>query len=177
MKNLGTLAIVLSVIAVFIASYTFYSSHKKNKVAFIELQRVFNEFEMTKQYKGKLEAVVNARKAIADSLELNLSARSKVLKQNGGKNSNEVDEFLYDKEMYMQKMGQFQEDNVAMKQKYDQEINKQLSQYVKDYGEKNGYQFIYGAEGSGVIMHADASYNVSDDVIAYINKRFNGEAK
>lgn len=177
MKQTGTIALVLALIAVLIATYSVYYTHKKSKVAFIELQRVFNEFEMTKQYKVKLESVVNARKAISDSMELSLTTKSNVLKQTGARNNQLVDDFLYEKEMYMQKMGQFQEDNITMKQKYDAEINKQLSQYVKDYGEKHGYQFIYGAEGSGVIMHANASYNVSDDIILYINKRFKGEAK
>jgi outer membrane protein len=72
---------------------------------------------------------------------------------------------------------QFEDDNQALKREFDQEIYKQLNQYMKEFGEKNGYRFILGAEGSGVLMYANEGYNVSEQVIKHINERYQGGAK
>lgn len=136
MKNTGIIGLTVGAIAFLMSAFCLYKMEVNKNLAFVELQSVFNEFEMTKQYKGKLETVLNARKSIADSLQLNLTAQSKMLKQVNNKNDEKVQNFLYEKEVYLEKMKQFQEDNVALKRQYDGEINKQLNQYIKEYGEK-----------------------------------------
>lgn len=177
MKNTGIIGLTVGAIAFLMSAFCLYKMEVNKNLAFVELQSVFNEFEMTKQYKGKLETVLNARKSIADSLQLNLTAQSKMLKQVNNKNDEKVQNFLYEKEVYLEKMKQFQEDNVALKRQYDGEINKQLNQYIKEYGEKKGYRYIFGAEGSGVLMYADERNNITKEVIEYINARYKGNAK
>ena len=177
MKNLNTVSIVIAFIAIVISGYCLYTTKSSKKQAYIELQKVFNEFEMTKQYKLKLESVVNARKSIADSIELDLTAQARVLKQTAKPASDKLQDFMYEKEMYMEKVMQFEQDNMALKQKYDAEINRQLNQYIKDYGLKNGYEFIYGADGSGALMYAKESANISPEITEYINKRYKGEPR
>ena len=177
MKGNGAIGVTIALAALILGGIAVYGSYFKHKVAYVELQEVFNEFEMTKQYKGKLEAVVMSRKSIADSLELSLTAQSKSFTTASDRNSPQVQRFLYEKEYYMERMKQFQEDNIALKQKYDLEINKQINQYVKEYGEKNNYEFIYGADGSGVLMYAEEKLNRTEEVIKYINERYKGEGK
>lgn len=77
----------------------------------------------------------------------------------------------------LRKKKSFEEDNEKMVKQYDENIIKQLNQYVKDYGEKNKYQFIYGADGSGNLMYADSTYDLTKKIIEYVNERFNGEKK
>ena len=178
MKKYGTIAVgVLVVLAVCFTAWTLWEVKSKNKIAYIELATVFNDFEMTKQYKQKLDVVVVARKSITDSLELNLKARSRGIKTTAKPSDKSVDDFEFDREYYVEKVKQFQEDNVALKQQYDGEINKQLNQYVKEYGDKNGYRFIFGAEGSGFLMYAREQENISKEVLAYINERYKGYGK
>lgn len=42
---------------------------------------------------------------------------------------------------------------------------------------KKGYRYIFGAEGSGVLMYADERNNITKEVIEYINARYKGNAK
>ncbi len=177
MKSPTTIVLwVLAILALVLSGFAAYQSLNKTKIGYIELATVFNDFEMTKEYKVKLDQVVNARKAITDSLELNLKAQSRTL--GGAKvNSAAAEDFQYNREIYMEKARQYQEDNMALKRQYDGEINKQLNQYIKEYGDKHGYRYIYGAEGSGVIMYARESDNLSKEVTAYINERYKGGAK
>lgn len=178
MNKNGTVVLwVLIILSVCLSAYTMWNLKVKNKIAYVELATVFNDFEMTKQYKQKLDAVVNARKSITDSLELNLKARSRSINAHSKTDSKTVDGFEYDKEYYMEKVKQFQEDNLALKRQYDGEINKQINQYVKEYGDKNGYKIIFGAEGSGILMYAQEQDNISKEVLAYINERYKGYGK
>jgi outer membrane protein len=41
---------------------------------------------------------------------------------------------------------------------------------VKAYGKSNGYDFIYGQNDAGSIMYGKEEYDVTDDVIAVLNK-------
>lgn len=176
MKHLNWISLAVGIIALALAAYVLTDS-LGNKSAYIDLRTVFDDFEMTKQYKKKLESVVSARKAIADSLELNLKAQSRSINSGSNASDEKVQDFVFNKEYYIERVKQFQEDNMALKQQYDGEINKQISQYVKDYGEKNGYRFIYGADGSGVLMYAKEGDNITKQVTEYINSRFNGQGK
>lgn len=178
MKSGATISLwVVAVLALGLSGLALYKAVYGNKVGYIELATVFNDFEMTKEYKKKLDVVVNARKTITDSLELNLKAQSRAL-SGGGKVSNAAaEDFQYNREVYIEKAKQYQEDNMALKQQYDTEINKQLNQYIKEYGDKHHYRYIYGAEGSGVLMYAIEGDNISKEVTHYINERYKGGAK
>jgi outer membrane protein len=50
-----------------------------------------------------------------------------------------------------------------------------INNYVKEYGEKNGYDYIFGANGDGTVMYADGSEDITNDITTYINLRYAGE--
>lgn len=175
MKNI--VAIVVSVVALALSITVWVLGQQSSKLAYVELSTVFTEFEMTKQYRAKLETTINARKGISDSLEMALKAQSRSFSENSSMKDPKVQQFMYDKEMYVQKVKQFTEDNQALQRQYDMEINKQITQYVKEYGESKGYRYIFGADGSGSMMYAQPADNITKDVIEYINKKYKGVAK
>jgi len=49
-------------------------------------------------------------------------------------------------------------------------IIKEVKDEVKAYGESKGYDFIYGQNDAGSIMYGKEEYDVTDDVIAALNK-------
>lgn len=176
-KGVTWVVLAVSLVAVALSAWTWYDMHHRSKTAYIELGKVFNGFEMTQQYKKKLESVVLSRKALTDSLELNLRALSRTLTANGKPAAPKLESFEYEKQIYLDKTRQYEEDNTALKQQYDAEINKQINQYIKEFGDKNGYRYIYGADGSGSLMYAQEEENISDEVITFINERYRGAAK
>jgi len=169
-----SLAIALMTLSALIATQVLQKN--AHKQGFIVLKKVFDEFDMSKQYKKKMETVLLARKGIIDSLELNLKAESRTI-QAGSKGNNIKDQFEFDRQYYLEKRKQFQEDNDALTKQYNEEVIKQMNQYIKDFGEKNGYGFLFGAEGSGVLMYANDKLDVTPEVIKYINERYKGNAK
>ncbi|WP_031426863.1 OmpH family outer membrane protein [Flavimarina sp. Hel_I_48] len=49
-------------------------------------------------------------------------------------------------------------------------IIKEVKDEVKSYGESNGYDFIYGQNDAGSIMYGKEEYDVTEEVIAALNK-------
>lgn len=58
---------------------------------------------------------------------------------------------------------------------YTAESWKLINQYVSDFGKKEGIVFIYGATGDGTLMYADQAYDITEEVIQYINERYEGK--
>ena len=159
--------------------YYTYSLHQKvPKTAYINLQEVFSNFQMTKEYGAKLQSANQSKKLLLDSLEFRITTLKNELVPTKSSISSEK----------QQELNALQEQYDAFQQKFSNEGNdqlnslntqiyKQLNQYVKDYGEVHHYAYIYGLEGSGVIMYARNDKDITKDVIEFINNEYAGKIK
>ena len=175
MKIAVNIALGLSVIALFIL----YGMRREdpNNIAYVNVQKLYNEFYMKKELEAKLTTVQQARKTILDSLELQLKILSNTLENITKKDSEKENRFIAIREEYVMKKKQFDEDNQAMTQQYSEQIMKQLNEYTQEYGKQKGYRYILGAEGSGGIMYASEKLDITKEVIEYVNGRYKGRAK
>ena len=172
--------IALVVIGLSIAVGVLYKSQPS--VAYVNLTKAYNDFEMKKELEKKLTTVQDFRKKTLDSLELSLNIMSRTLQnfeQSGNKKGIEerMPEFEVRRQEYFSKQKSFEEDNQAMTNQYTEQIWKQINQYVKDYGKDKGYTYILGADGTGAVMNAEEKHEITDDVISYINERYKGGVK
>lgn len=167
----------LVVIGLSIAVGILYSNQPK--VAYVNLGKVYNDFEMKKELEKKITTVQDFRKKTLDSLELSLNIMSRTL-QNFDKTGNKkgieerMPEFQMRREEYFAKQKSFEEDNQAMTTQYTEQIWKQINQYVKDYGKEKGYTYVLGADGTGAVMYAEEKNEVTEEVLAYINQKYKG---
>lgn len=164
---------LLSTVALFV-----YHRCYATRPAYIEIKKVFNGFQMKTELEGKYKMTQKGRDKILDSLSLNLKIMSKHLNeqknQKGEVNKEELYQFEYNREEFIKLKKQYEEDNAALSRKYDEQILTQLTQYVIEFGKKNGYDIIFGADGNGSLMYAREVYNVSDEVILFINNKYKG---
>ncbi|MCK6648971.1 MAG: OmpH family outer membrane protein [Bacteroidia bacterium] len=163
---------------VFIVVYLLIFVNSQNvstKVAYIKNAELYNEFSLKKELENKLIKVKNQRKAILDSLYLPLKILSNELEVNGKNiSSQSVLNFNKMKEVYLNKQKEFEEDNLRLTDEYSQQIWKQINQYVSDYGKEHGYSMIYGASGDGTLMYADEKYDITKDLILFVNEKYQG---
>lgn len=169
--------IVFSAIGCFAALMT-YNRFYTTKTAYVEIKKVFNGFLMKGELEAKYNQVQNERAKILDSLSFGLKVLAKHL--NDEKNAGNtiakevVERFEYKRENYLKLKGQYAEDNAALSKKYDEQILGQLTQLVMEYGKEKDYDIILGADGNGNLMYSKESYNVSDEVINFINNKYKG---
>ena len=143
------------------------------RTAYVKSNLLFDEFKLKKQLELELKNVQDKRQAVLDSLALELRLLSTSIR-NSGAGKEKIETFKIKQETYMIKDKSFKEDNAALTRKYDDQIWTQINQYVKEYGEKNGYRYIFGANGDGSLMFAGDGEDITDKVIQFINNRYEG---
>jgi outer membrane protein len=145
------------------------------KTGFISLSQIYEKFPLKKEMETKVDNMKNYRKSIADSMAWHLKSVSQALNQNA--TEEQVREFQRERQALAEKKEFFEQDNQRALQETNVKIWKQINQYIKDYGEQNGYDYIYGADGTGTLMYADKKNDITTDVSLYVNKRYAGSKK
>ncbi|OFY82809.1 MAG: hypothetical protein A3F72_01620 [Bacteroidetes bacterium RIFCSPLOWO2_12_FULL_35_15] len=171
--------IIISLIVIGIIATTFFYFFKQpsEKTGYIEINKIFADFKLKKELEVQLTKVKESRKVIMDSLEFGLKVLSKQIQADGQKDKDKIALFEVKREEYLQKKKQFEDDNDAVAKQYDSQIISQMNQYVKDYGNKNGYTYIFGADGSGFLMFSSETKNITEEVKNYINDRYKGKVE
>jgi outer membrane protein len=164
-------AIIISVVV--LTSFAFVSHTTSMKAAFVKNTELYNNFPLKKELETQLISTKNKRQSILDSMLVSLKALSSVIK-NGKNNERQLAIFKMQRDNYLVKQKEFDEDNQRLAEQYSQQIWKQINQYVEDFGKSKGYGFIYGATGDGALMYADASADLTKEISEYINGRYTG---
>lgn len=168
MKNKFLLFIALAAMAVAASIATTYFLQKDRSISYVKADVVFNDFEMTKELKVKLDNTVNARQTILDSIMVIM----RIASENGNK------ELLSrtEKEYYIKKEA-FDGQNRELTQKYDEQVWLRINQYVKEFGEKKHYDYLLGANGSGSLMYSSEKNDVTKELLDYMNTSYKGSEK
>lgn len=164
--------IMAVVLVVGLAAAFIYCKKSKPKVGFIVIEEVFNGFELKNELQKKFEGVKNVRQKVVDSLRIDLTILSKKVQTNVA-TKDEQDMFERKRIEFNQKMQAFEEENTLLTKQYDSEIVTQLNQYVRDFGKQEDYDMILG-NADGSLMYGKDQFNVTKEVILFINNRYKG---
>ncbi len=164
------LTLILTGLSILLAGFTLLQTRSlptSAKNGYIQNQKVFAAFAGTKELEKRLVIAQQKQKNILDSLasliQLTSQTPSSALTNKQLRNQ------------YQQLYTQYEQDGQALNQQYTAQAWKQLNQYIREFGQQNGYQFIYGADGTGGVMYADSTYDLTDPVTTYANKKYAGE--
>jgi outer membrane protein len=149
------------------------SSCAKEKIAYINTQVVFNEFEYKKELEKELESIQNQRKYVLDSMQTNLKMLSKKYNLDK-KNKNIIVEYQTARELFLEKKTIIEEEAINMIKTSDEKIIKQINSYLIEYGKEEKYKIIFGTTLNGSIMYGDTTLDISKKVITYINSKYRG---
>lgn len=168
--------LILLVVIVFgaLTGWIVYQKQSAPKTGFVLIQDLYNGFHMKKEIEKKYQQTKNARDKILDSLSLELKILANKIQSEQEKIKSTIEEFNAKRDEYVQRKQTYEEDNVALAKKYDKEILTQLNQYVKDFGEKNQYTYVFGNDGNGSLLYAKEGENITKQVLEYINNKYNG---
>jgi Skp family chaperone for outer membrane proteins len=162
-KTILVSLVLFAIVALFFV-WLFFSSNKK--MAFVRVDKVFNEFAMSKELKQDLEKTLLARQNVLDSLQA-------VWRAVEIGNNPKIKEYV-EREFY-QKRQLFQEQNEALTNKYDKQIWERLNQYTKAYGAENNIDFLFTMGAETGLLYGKNSYDVSDELIQYMNQKYAGK--
>ena len=157
--NKNVILVLNLVISCGLGVYVFMHKPKENK-AYILNQKIFEAFKGKKELETRLLTLKKKNKQTLDSLAVLVQSRN-----------NDAALIKY----YQETAQNFELTEQELSTKYTSDIWKRINQYIADFGKEKNYDFIYGATGDGNLMYANEMYDVTDDVILYINKNYEAE--
>lgn len=167
MKNfIKYLIISLIAIVITITGLLIYDYQGVKKVAYVQNDKLLSEFTLAKELDEDLEKVRLSRRNELDSLELQM----KLLYQAEG----ESEQLKTLQTQYLEKKNYYNQEVLNLQQSFNEQIEKRLNEYIMAYGKENGYEFIHGASGVGSLLYADESKDITDELIEYVNGKYEG---
>ncbi len=176
MENKKTILLILIIVSFSIGGIFLYKEFSNsNKTAFVKLEKIFEEYLLTIEVKKEVKKVQLLRKHQLDSLELNL----KIIRKNllaMDKVSNQA-QYHFDELVneYKEKESEINQLNMSLESKYETEIWNRVNSGIEEYGKEKGYQYIFGTKGDGNLMYADDNLDITNEVIVYLNKNYEGK--
>jgi outer membrane protein len=143
-------------------------------VAYVQVGKLYEEFDMKKDMEKELLSTQTKGKAILDSLLVDINALTKKLEQNPG-NTHLQNLVLKKREEYVDWRSSFENDQQEIVSNLQAKILAQISQYVKEYGEANGYDYVFGAVSDGTLMYGAETEDITPEVKKFINERYKGK--
>lgn len=164
-KKVKTPLIVCNIILIFLVliSLFFSYSNSGSGIVYVDTVKLFDGFRMTKELKHSGEKEFNYKKSRLDSLYTKLQS-SEILDT---EREAQMQEFIQAKEELEQFSQVF-----AFEQ--SSKIWVRIKSYSSEFLKENGYQLILGSENQTDVLFADESIDVTDDLLSYINKKYEG---
>lgn len=140
------------------------------KTAFVDNHQLFEAFQGRKELENRLEKKFNECKSNLDSLALKIQSIQNVTT----KDEATMQQLYFLQQQYAKQNQTHQELYQVKSQEYTEAIWKQISQYTLEYGAQNGYDYIFGIAGQGTLMYGKPQYDITEDVIKYVNSKYAG---
>ncbi|MEL6637084.1 MAG: OmpH family outer membrane protein [Bacteroidota bacterium] len=142
------------------------------RTAYVRLHRVYEAFELKKDLEAQLLASDREAQFTLDSLDVQLQALAAALQQSEDGPQRERYQALQQQYAFLHQ--QFKEDQNQLAREMDEKIWTQLNQYVDDYAEEWGLDYLIGADGSGTIMGGRERLDATEPIIEFINRSYHG---
>lgn len=165
LKNKWSLLTLINLILVILlTAFILYKfSNSSEKIVYVDNNKLFEEFRMTKEMKMIGEKEFNKKKANLDSLYLEIQREDL---------SKETKEVMMKE--FVSKREEFDQFNQVFAIEESEKIWSRITSYSKDFSKENNYKIIIGSSDKRNILFADDSLDVTKQLLAYINKKYSG---
>lgn len=143
-------------------------------VAYVQVGKLYEEFDMKKDMEKELLGAQTKRKAILDSMLTDINLLTKKLEQNPA-DIHIKSLVLKKREEYVNWRTTFENEEEEVVANLRGKILAQISQYVKEYGDDNGYDYVFGAVSDGTLMYGSEADDITTEVKQFINDRYKGK--
>jgi outer membrane protein len=165
-----------SIFKVFSVVFILSSCSSGVDAVYIDIQKVFEGFELKKELSVEFKAIEAKRQGHIDSLSMDLKNLYLKIEQTSKRNRADLILVYQKKEKsYYDLSEDFKQKNRVLMNDYDIQILQKINEYVKVFGEENDYDMIIGANNSGNVMYSKTHLDISEEVIMFINSKYKGE--
>lgn len=147
------------------------------KTAYIDTSVLLEKYEKFKdedeKFKVKstemgrpLEAKLKAFQSEASNFQRNAQIKGMAWAQQKGAELQQREQQLAMEQDALLRQIQIESDSIRT------ELIKSVKDYIKDYGKKEGYDYIYGTGDAATVLYAKDSYDITNKVLELLNEEF-----
>jgi len=169
-KVLNKYSAVLTFLLIF--SVLLQSCKSDSSVKYVDINKLFNGFDMKTELEKSFQKDLSVKEKQLDSLSRIFQTKNTIYKANNTKEKlvelQKIQEDLYQLD---------QEIKVFSEQKtnaINSQIIGQMTQYIKDYGDKNNSGLILGLNETGNVLYGSEKLEITDEVLLFINDKYQG---
>ena len=158
------------------------TNSKEFKTAYIDTSELIEKYEKFKDEDDKfkvkseelgrpLEAKVRSFQAEAQNFQRNAQAKGPQWAQQKGAELRQIEQQLGMEQNAL--LQQLQQEGAVLKDTLISEVKK----FIKDYGKKKGYDYIYGTGDAATVLYAKDNYDITKDVLKELNDTYKSTKK
>jgi outer membrane protein len=149
----------------------------KQKTGFVNTETIVKEYKEMSDTQ-ELYAKKNDEMSSALDIKIQEFQIKADLYQKNGPSMNRSEREKKEEELMMLRQQIQQEQQTGSRQLQQESqaaidsVIKKVKARVKEYGEKNGYDYIYGQNDAGSVMFGKAEYDLTDEVLKELNDNY-----
>ena len=175
-------ALVIIALSIFAVSCNKTAEVKEVKTAYVDTSILMKEYTEAKDLEAKykaqaeekgrqLQAEITRFKQDAANFQSQAQANGQAWAQQRGAELQKREQQLgYAQQALSQQLQQ--ESGVEM-----DSLVSGVKKFIKDYGKKNGYSYIYGTGDAASILYAEEKYDITKDIIKALNDKYKSSPK
>ncbi|GAB5565119.1 MAG: OmpH family outer membrane protein [Winogradskyella sp.] len=169
------------IIVALIVFVSFSSCQEQAKIGFIDRTKAINEYQakidVEEKYKPKNEAFIKRRDSLVKQFEFDYQNAAVKAQRMSPKQQQELGQEFQKREALLGQQLQFEKEQ--LEKAFSAEIDSTVARFksfVKDYGKKNGYNFILGtSELTNSVLYGEETADITEDLIKAENEDYKKE--
>ena len=166
-----------NIVIVIIAVLTFASCQQSQKIGFVDNSKLINEYQEKIDVQDKLQAKIKIyeqrRDSVRQAFQIEINAAELKSRKMSQENLQKLSQELQQKDQMMTQRDQFEQQQIAQEsQAQNDSLIKKVKNFVKDYGTKNGYNFILGSNEAGSVMYGNADSELTQTILDALNAAY-----
>lgn len=158
-------------VILFVSVLVLSSCEKPNKIAFVNTEKLIQDFNGTKKAEAALKKKQEDMQKQLQQLGQQFDA--KVKKMTPRQQRKNYEKLMQEQQQLQQLQKQAQYQLQTESQKSIQEISKKVNDFVKDYGKKHQYNFILGTVSvNGAVMYGEDKTDITYEILKELNQKF-----
>ena len=175
-------ALVIIALSISVVSCNKATEVKEVKTAYVDTSVLMKEYTEAKDLEAKykaqseekgrqLQAEINRFKQDAANFQSQAQANGQAwAQQKGAELQKREQQLSYAQQALAQQLQQ--ESGVEM----DSLVNG-VKKFIKDYGKKNGYSYIYGTGDAATVLYAEDKYDITKEIVKALNEKYKSSPK
>lgn len=155
-----------------------FACQEQHKVGYIDNAKVIDAYQekidIEEKFKVRDEAFTKRTDSISKAFQLEAQDFQIKARSMSNRKAQELYDELGQKQQLLQQQIQFEQQQ--LQQAFNTEIDSAVSKmkdYVKNYGQQNGYTFIFGtSDNTNSIMYGDDAMDITDAIIEGLNEGY-----